>query len=524
MNKTHPNVLFIICDDLNNALPGMGRTPEAPAPHIASLMHEGVRFPHHYANCPICLPSRSSLFSGLYPYRTGHYTLWDDWRACVPIATTDSWNTQIYNPDRPVRPWLRDAVMMPLHFRRNGYETYGSGKTFHQGRLDDAWWTEYSGGVDYGPRHQKLDAQTHVLLEGDPLESYVHRYDGLDRFFLSDGQFRHTIELDYGPMDEIFRADRGQPFRGDGSGEPYWYENDHQRDPLPDESTADYGVDVLRRHHDRPFFLALGLTKPHTPLNAPREHFDRIDPSRLELPPLLKGDIDDCARAHVENTPYGHLLFELVTKTGESGWRRWLHAYLACIAFLDDQVGKVLQALDNSPYRDNTVVIFTSDNGYHMGEKEYIFKNTLWEEAGGIPLIMRGPGIDPHGQACQAPVSLIDLYPTLCGLCDLPQDPNTNGNGMPLDGRSLRPLLKNPQAGTREGPAVALSSVRGNTGIHHSVRDLTYRYILCQNGEEELYDHTMDPHEWHNLASDPAHASARATLRESLLGLILAGH
>ena len=514
-----PNVLFIICDDLNTAIEGFGRTPCAPAPNLQRLLREGVRFRNAQNNCPVCLPSRTSLLSGLYPHTTGHYTLWDDWRSCTHIQTTS-------DPLRPAwrRPLLASAVMLPQHFRNHGYQTFGVGKVAHEGQTDPAWWTEYAYGPDYGPflwdavrREQAMHPDRFWMYEGEPMLSYVQRYAGVDRFFLNGEKFRHHIELNFGPLGEILG--NGAELRNN-RGESYRYASDDDRDPLPDEKTTAWATEVLQREHDDPFFLAVGYMKPHTPLNVPQRFFNLFPPEQIELPPVLAGDCDDCARALVEHRPYGFLTYEIIRKGGEGMWRRWLQAYLACIAFVDEQVGALLDALEASPYADDTIVVFTSDNGYHMGEKEYIFKETLWDESDQIPLVIRAPGSAGAGGVCERPVSLIDLYPTLVDLCGLPANPNDGTHGHPLEGHSLRSLLEDP-AGTWGGPDVALTSIRGDTGIHHSVRSARYRYSRCQNGEEELYDHAADPHEWTNLAADPAMAATKAELRAALLRMVL---
>jgi arylsulfatase A-like enzyme len=210
----------------------------------------------------------------------------------------------------------------------------------------------------------------------------------------------------------------------------------------------------------------------------------------------------------------------MIMKGGERMWRKWLQSYLACIDFVDEQIGKVLSALEASPYADNTIIVFTSDNGYHMGEKEYIFKDSLWEEADQIPLIIAAPDVTPSNRVCARPISLIDLYPTLIDLCDLPRDPHAATHGYPLQGHSLRPLLEDPAEGEWSGPPVALTSVRGDTGIHHSVRAARYRYTLCQNGEEELYDHDADPYEWRNLAGDVRYTAVKSELRSQMMQLL----
>ncbi len=515
-----PNVLFVICDDLNNAIEGLGRRPCAPCPNLRRLMREGVSFLNAQNNCPVCLPSRNSLLSGLYAHTTGQYTLWDPWPATTPLAVTGARQPAYRNV-----PLLGRAVMLPRHFRDNGYGTFGVGKVHHEGKVKSEWWTDYAYGPDYGPflwdpvrKCQRAHPDRLWLYEGEPMLSYVGRYEGIDRFFLNGRDFRHHIEMAFASMPEAFGGPGAEV--GNSRGEPFRYANDDDRDRLPDEKAAAWAVDVLRRKHDKPFFLGVGFMKPHTPLNAPRRFFDMFPPEELELPPVLAGDCDDCARALVEHRPYGFLTYRMIMKGGEPLWRRWLQAYLACIAFVDEQLGKILDALDASPYRDNTIVVFTSDNGFHMGEKEFLFKDTLWEEAGRIPLIVNAPGVARAGTICRRPVSLIDLYPTLVDLCDLPRQPHAATHGHPLDGHSLRPFLEDPENGTWAGPKVSLTSVRGDTGVHHSVRSERHRYTLCRNGEEELYDHTSDPHEWHNLADDRAHATVKAELRRRMMELL----
>jgi len=515
-----PNVLFIICDDLNNAIEGLGRTPCAPAPNLHRLMRTGVSFLNAQNNCPVCLPSRNSLLSGLYAHTTGHYTLWDAWRTTTPLVTTAVPGNR-YSGVR----LLGESVMMPKHFRDNGYHTFGAGKVAHEGRTDPSWWTEYAYGPDYGPflwdevrKAQVAHPDRLWLYEGEPLLSYGRRYEGVDRFFLNGKEFRHHIEMSFGSLPEIFGTAKNVIRKGNGK--PFHYVDEEDRDLLPDELTANWAAEMLQKDHDKPFFLGLGFMKPHTPLNAPERFFEQFPLNALDLPPFLKNDCDDCARALVEHRPYGFLTYGMINKRGEEGWRRWLQAYLACIAFMDEQLGKVLDALDEGPYRDNTIVVFTSDNAYHMGEKEYVFKDSLWEESDQVPLVMAGPGIQAEGQACSHPVSLIDLYPTLLDLCDLPGNPHTSTHGHPLEGHSLRPFLEDPENGAGACPPVALTSVRGDTGVHHSVRSKRFRYTLCQNGEEELYDHETDPHEWHNLAGARQQSEVQSELRAEMMKLL----
>ena len=213
---------------------------------------------------------------------------------------------------------------------------------------------------------------------------------------------------------------------------------------MPDEISAQFAVHVLKQKHDQPFFLGVGFMRPHTPLYVPKKYFDMFPLESVQLPPRLENDLDDCAVILRQHWLLGFQKFHaLMEAGGVPMWRQWVQAYLACMAFADDQVGKVLAALDESPYRDNTIVVLIGDNGYHLGEKDFIQKWQLWEESTHVPLFIRAPGA-AAGKICKRPTSLIDLYPTLIDLCGLPKSPNAGKSEAPLGGHSLRPLLKNP--------------------------------------------------------------------------------
>ena len=231
-----------------------------------------------------------------------------------------------------------------------------------------------------------------------------------------------------------------------------------------------------------------------------------------------------------ENSWYRRLERLREAYPADEGWRRWLQGYLACVAFVDDQLGSILDSLAKSPYAENTIVVFTSDHGFHMGEKDLLCKKTVWEESTRVPLVIRVPGVTQPGGICRHPVSLVDLYPTLVDLCELPGQPNADGNGYQLDGHSLRTFLEDPAAKSWEGPAVALSCIEGGdpveTGViaarqrqHFTVRGPRFRYVLWNTREEELYDHNIDPHEWRNLAGQPEHADVQQRLRQALLDM-----
>ena len=283
-------------------------------------------------------------------------------------------------------------------------------------------------------------------------------------------------------------------------------------------------VDILNKKHDRPFYLSVGFIRPHTPLYVPKKYFDMFPMENVQLPPYLKGDLDDCATILRQRWQWGFIKFKaLIRAGGERAWKEWVQAYLACTAFLDDQVGKILEALDAGGYWDNTIVVLTGDNGYHVGEKDLIQKWHLWNESTRVPLFIHVPNGTGNGLTCDHPVSHIDIYPTLVDLCGLPAKPNKGRSGMPLDGVSLRPLLQQPDREKWNGRSVALMAVRDDKEIpNFSVVSRRYRYTLCGNGEEELYDHENDPNEWTNLAGMPDYAKIKEQLRQELLGILRA--
>ncbi|MEM0927017.1 MAG: sulfatase-like hydrolase/transferase, partial [Planctomycetota bacterium] len=210
-------------------------------------------------------------------------------------------------------------------------------------------------------------------------------------------------------------------------------------------------------------------------------------------------------------------------------YRQWLQAYMACVAFIDDQAGTVLDALEASDYADNTVVILTSDHGFHVGDKEAIYKQTLWDSGTRIPFIVAGLEGMPMGIACDQPISLIDVYPTFIDLCRLPKNPHSGRSDYPLDGHSIKPLLFDPK-GTWSGPAVAITALPGKDHSQHrehlgtlyphfSVRSRDWRYSLTSDGQEELYRYPTDPYEFTNLAEDPAFEKMKSELRSELIRL-----
>lgn len=367
--------------------------------------------------------------------------------------------TGVYGNDEWFRdsPTYRSWTTLPQHFRAHGYTALSGGKVFHgwSGKLADpqSWNRIYHGNA------------------GTPFPSESNRFlHGLQGKFPSKSI---NDFLDWYPL----KLDDNATF---------------------DWMTADRAASFLDQSNNGPFFLACGFFRPHLPWYAPEKYFDLYPLSSIELPVVQGNDLEDIPQA-------GKAIaggdFKILHDAGL--WPEAVRAYLACITFADACVGRVLDALQRSPYARNTVVVLWADNGFHLGEKLHLEKLTLWEEAGRTPLIISAPGLSRHGRRCSHPVSLLDIFPTLVELCGL-RAPSL------MDGRSLMPLLRNPDQ-PWPWPAVTTYFYKS-----HSVRSHRYRYIRYSGGSEELYDHESDPREWTNLALDPSLSSVKQELAEWL--------
>tara|TARA_R110002049_G_scaffold305056_3_gene501069 strand:- start:9645 stop:11078 length:1434 start_codon:yes stop_codon:yes gene_type:complete len=272
---------------------------------------------------------------------------------------------------------------------------------------------------------------------------------------------------------------------------------------MPDHQAADWAVDQLKRSHQQPFFLAVGFVRPHVPFYVPQKWFEPFPLDTIVLPEVDRGDLADVppiGRQIHEMPKYPDLQY--LSRNDNEQFRRCVQAYLACIYFMDHQVGRVIDALQSSEHADNTIVVLFSDHGYHLGEKNRVSKHSLWEESTRIPLVIRRPG-DSSSLRCDRPVGLIDLYPTLIELCDLPRRSDNAGH-------SLVTLLDEPTAPFRQ--TVMTTYARKN----HSLRGDRFRYIRYEDGSEELYDHDADPYEWTNLANAEDQQQRLADFRSML--------
>lgn len=341
-------------------------------------------------------------------------------------------------------PRLKTAPCMQAWFKKHGYRTIAGGKILHHGfsgELQEA--IDVDLGRSGGPRPEK-------------------KMNGFSRAW------------DWGSFPE-----------SDGE--------------MDDFKVAKKAAAALKENHDRPFFMSVGIFRPHVPMFVPRKWFDLYDRDTITLPRAPLADLKDLPpnfnrRLNVEPT---HA--EVLEK---KQWREMVQAYLACVSFADMCVGTVLEGLNSGPNKDNTIIVLWSDHGFHLGEKQKWAKRTLWEESTRTPMIFAGPGIKPR-TSCLEAVSLLDIYPTLVDLCHLPKPPQ-------LDGFSLQPQLKEPST-PREKPVLS-TSYFGN----HSLRTKDWRYIRYSDGAEELYDHRNDPDEFTNLAGSLKHRKIQNLLASSL--------
>ena len=499
-----PNVILIVCDDLNDYVEGFGGHPNAVTPNMARLAASGVSFTQAHCNIPICGPSRASMFTGIYPHNSGCYgfTKWDTYEV------------------------LKNSRTMMAHFRANGYQTLGTGKLMHHMVRQE--WEQYGNPADYGP----------------------FPYDGTNKMAHPDvpAPFRDIGPVDgsFGPLVSNTGIDfDNRPLKwvtgGWANQRPLRVNSQQDRDPTADELNGTWAVENLLSRADKPgrqpFFIGVGFIRPHTPLIVPQKFFDMFPLDSIELPVIRPGDADDTHARTIRGIPNGHepdsprsedmgtrLFTSLVASyaSQEDALKRFIQAYLASVASVDEQVGKILDVVDNSPLKENTIIILTSDHGWGMGEKDYLYKNSLWQESTRVPLIVRAPGIAKEGGVAEQPVSLIDLYPTLVDVCSLTGDTKKNDKGHSLDGHSLKPFLTNPATNQWSGPSSALTALYkwrmqyDPSKESYSLRARDWRYIRYENGKEELYHTAEDAHEWTNIANKHEHSSRLEVFRNEL--------
>ncbi|MEY4688614.1 MAG: hypothetical protein RIR76_2637 [Verrucomicrobiota bacterium] len=350
----------------------------------------------------------------------------------------------VYENNIDFRPIIPPAKMLTTAFREAGYYVHGAGKIYHEAYRRREEWDDY------------LEKE-----RGDP---------------------------------------RPPAGRSEGVGGIKFAPLDCRDDELSDWGIADYGIASLQRKHDQPFFLAVGFHKPHMPWNVPRKWFDLFPLESIKLPPYLENDLDDLPPAAVR---MAHPETDHVPMQKSDRWKEAIQAYLATIAYCDMNLGRLLDALEQSAYRDNTIICLWGDHGWHLGEKHHWRKFALWEEATKAPFMWVVPGVTKPNTLCERTVDFMSIFPTLTDLCGIPTPAHN-------EGVSIRRLLADPKA---SWDLPALTTYRFN---NHTVRSEGWRYIRYANGDEELYDETRDPNEWTNLAAKPEFAARKAELAKSL--------
>ncbi len=346
-------------------------------------------------------------------------------------------------------PWFRrternkDRVTLSQYFAEHGYKTLTAGKIYHGSRQDPRSF-EIVGAIP--GQMSKLDERLRTDL---PTKSRLWDF-GAQQY----------------PEEEF---------------------NDHL--------VASWAVERLKAKHQKPFFMAVGFYRPHVPFYAPQRFFDRFPIEKVKLPATKDDDRKDLPEAAVKLThnllPPSHKWFE-----ASGSWRAAVQAYYSSVSFTDTQVGRVIDALDESEHAKNTVIVLWSDHGFHLGEKQRWAKQSLWERSTRVPLIVSYPGGN-RNQRCSRPVELLSIFPTLVSLAGLPPAEF-------VEGRSIQPLLEQP---TVQWSYPAITTYRQN---NHAVRSERYRYIRYADGSEELYDHSVDGDEWNNLAGDADSAAIKA--------------
>lgn len=454
-----PNVLFVICDDLSTSAIGCYGNKVCKTPNIDRLASMGVRFERAYCQWPLCLPSRNSFLSGRRP-------------------------TGTFAADGVLRDRVKEVVYLPEHFRKNGYWTARVGKLFHARTI-------FKGMPNLEPP-QCWDRSEVGGIEHDPC-GYAVQYSSIPKALPAHPEIQKTV------LEHELLNKAGNP------GYDYWME--YAKLNVGDEQTVDGNIANRitqlideRSKSDHPFFLAAGFRRPHLLWVAPQKYFEMYDWRTIELPPQHPDDLKDI--------PPIALTRRAPDMTDEQR-KKAIAAYYACVTMVDANLGKLMKALDTGNAWKNTIVVFTSDHGWHLGEHDSLWgKVSLFEESAKVPLIIVAPGM-AKGVSPRT-VEMLDLYPTLVELAGVEQ-PKAK-----LDGVSLVPQLRDPSA-PRERPAYSI--VRHGKTFGRAVHAERFRYTEWGDNAAkgvELYDHSNDPREYTNLATDQSHADTIKQLKPLL--------
>ncbi len=455
-----PNVLLILVDDLKPAIGAYG-DPIAMTPNLDALCRRGMRFDAAYCNQAVCAPSRFTLMLGSHTTSTGLYGLGSNLREIVP-----------------------DAVTMPQHFAKHGgYHTESLGKVFHIG-------------------HGNL---------GDPESFSVPHFkdkvvEYLDPASTDGGKLtREEALFTNQQLGNIKKLPRGAAFESPVVDD----------DAYADGRVANETIRRLREAKNRrtkdgtPFFIAAGFARPHLPFCAPKKYWDLFDPADLPMPQNTEYPID---APKVALKKGGEIAaYKPVPENGEIDQeltRKLIHGYYASTSFVDAQIGKVLDELDQSGLAENTIVVLWGDHGFHLGDLGIWTKHTNYEQANRIPIVICAPGVTNPNTSTRQLTETVDLFPTLAELAGLPAP----SGPQPIDGISLVPVLKDPETRIRDHAYHVFPRAK----LGRAIRTDRYRFVQWKNfrakeqtDEYELYDYQMDPLETKNRAADHPEVVAR---------------
>jgi arylsulfatase A-like enzyme len=446
--NAQPNVILFALDDLNDMINPLGYS-QVKTPNFDRLAKSGMSFTNAHAPGAFSAPSRTAIMTGLHVTKSGCY------------------EEDVFMYDHP------DYVTLQMAFKNGGYQTFGAGKIYHHrsGFLDQRGWDEY-----HSRSQQEKDMAWEMNgyhMSDVPLPT---PYPNSPYYTKTGRTGGSALHLEWGPIDN------------------------NKENEMVDFIRTKWACEVIRRKHDKPFFLALGLYCPHYPNYAPKKYFDLYNRDSIQLPPYKEGDLDDLPaqiRIMAQNKMKQHKELEALDAVKDA-----ILGYLACVSFADAMLGKVLDELDASPYKNNTIVVAFSDQGFHLGEKGIWGKHTLWQRTSHVPFLWSGPGI-PKNTRVSTTVSLIDMYPTFVELCKLP-------NKTVLDGVSLASTLKNPKS-AKDRNVILPYPKRGG----YAVINMKWRYIQYDDKTEEFYNRIDDPNDWTNLAGNPQYRSIMDEMKKS---------
>ncbi|APZ94373.1 sulfatase [Fuerstiella marisgermanici] len=445
------NVLFIISDDLTATALSCYGNKVCSTPNIDAIAARGTRFTRAYCQGTYCGPSRASLLSGYYPHATG-----------------------VLGYTSP-RPQIGDRATWPQHFKNHDYYTARVSKIYHMG---------VPGGVLIGG-----DGRDHNNYNGaDDEASWTERFNSPGPEWKAPGD-GETLEGNPNGKKPVVGGNTFVVVEADGDDETH-----------SDGMTAAKAVELIEHHKDEPYWLGVGFVRPHVPFVAPKTYYPPFKPyEKMVLPEKRPGDWDDIPKAGINYKTSKNMKMDIRRQKKAMG------GYYASVAFMDAQVGKVMAALEKSGAADRTIVIFTSDHGYHLGEHDFWAKVSLRDESAAVPLIMSVPGKKPA--VCNSLVELLDLYPTISKLCGLPVPDR-------IQGKDISPMLDSPDHTVRDAAFSVAPSRKG-----FLLREDKWAYIQYKedaSGGIELFDTEQDPQQFTNLAEHPEHAQVVQRFRKKM--------